>query len=500
MNDKKSGMQSVSFEWHTVLRDVLYNLWTVALAFAIGIMGVYVAQRTVYKPTYQSSVTLCVNTKAQNSSVYTSLAQSEEMAEIMATVLVQPTVKNYASEFAQMPFDATISSSVIENTNLVTLTVTAENPETAYWLLMGVMSSYNKVSDEIFSNAVIKFLSMPSMSSSPVNSISNSWRLQIATALALIDLLIIIFLSVIRDTVKDKKTFFKKVDSELLGCVPHENKIRASRDIFKKKKKGLLINESLFTSLKFTESFHQIASRLKHMRMQNADKVFVFTSVMENEGKSTTVSNLAVSLADSGYKVLVLDFDLKKPALFKFFGSSDDCSDVAALLGGKISPEDFFPGRYRKTTVYTAINKKPHSESQKYLARKNVEAVINYYKSSYDFILIDTAPMVFDADVTNVIPAADKCVLIVRTDVDDSASVNDAIRTVENIGGHLAGCILNDVYPEFSFFGQIGQNENEHNKYGKYSSYGRYADFAVENETEANHPSTENDAGKGDEL
>ncbi len=504
--NKNNGLLSFSFEWHSILRDLIFNAWTIVLAFGIGIMGVYIVQRTLYTPQYQSTTTLCVNTKTTSSSIYAGLSQSEQMAEILSKVFVQPSIKENAAEYAHMKFDGEITASVVKNTNFITLTVKANNPQKAYRLLTGVLMTYDNVSDEIFDNAVIRIMSAPTFSATDINYLSSVWRTRAALILAFLDACAIIFISLIRDTVKSKSGFDKKIDAELIGAIPHENKIKTVKDVFIKNKKGLLINESLFTSLKFSESYHQLAGKIKYLHNRNGDKVFAVTSVMENEGKSTAVSNIALSLAGNGYKVLVLDFDQKKPALYKMFKKDfEKGTEFAEVITGKVAPQDYKMRRYRKTNVYFAANTKSHPEAQKYLERRNINKILDYYRNEYDYIFIDTAPMVFDADVTNILPVADKSILIIRTDVTDSASINDAVRTIKNTGGSLAGCILNDVYPEFTLFGQAGGSESgthygyghsysygKYGKYGKYSSYGKYNAYRLSDGEE------NDDAEKGD--
>lgn len=490
MNKKNSI--SLTFEPYSILRDIWLNLWTIVLAFLIGIMGVYVAQRTFYTPQYRSSATFCVQIKQSENSLV-NLSQCEEMAEIMTTVLVQPTVKKNASNYVGISFEGSeISATQLNKTNFITLSVTSDNPKKAFELLWGVIATYNQVSDDIFTNAVLKLVSNPTVSTHSINGVSIGNRTGIGFGVAFVDLCVIIFLSLIRDTVKDRRSFGKKVDAELIGTIPHENKIKSFKDIFRKKKKGLLINESLFMSLKFSESYHQLASQIKHYRVSKGDKVFAVTSVMENEGKTTAVANIALSLASNGYKVLVFDLDMKKPALFKIFEKSvvknNEFSDV---ITGRVAPEDYELHPYRKTSVYMAVNSKSSAEAQRKLESRNLERVLSYYREKFDFILIDTAPMAFDANVTNITPVADRTVLVVRTDIDDAASINDAAKTINTTGGKLAGCILNDVYPEFAFFGQSGKSESETNyggyghyrygrygKYGKYSHYGKYGKYS----------------------
>lgn len=488
MNNNK-GTFSLSFEWHSIFKDLIVNCWTIVLCAIIGFLGVYVAQQTFYTPVFTSQAILSVSTRAGNSSVFTNLSQSQEMAEVITKVLVQPTLTEKACEKAGRKLEGEVEASVIKGTNFIRVSVTADDPESAFYLLKNIIEVYPDISDQMFANAALKVLNRPTFPNSSSRRISNSWRYKAAFIMAFLAFAAIVVLSMLRDTVKDKKCFLKKVDSELLGTIPHENKFAGFKDFFKKSKRGLLIDDRLTISLVFSECYQQVANRLRHMRSQNGDKVFVISSLSENEGKSTVVSNLAVSLAHNGYRVLLLDLDLKKPALHKMFNKrSDDNVEIAKLISGEIPKEEYHLRHYKKTHISLALNTHAHPDYQKYLESNNIKEILDYYREKFDFILIDTAPLVFDAAVTSILPIVDGTILVVRTDSNECAAVNEGIRTIKNTGGKLAGCILNDVYKEFSLFGQFGQDERGYygtgyyhsygyGKYGKYGHYGKYGNY-----------------------
>ena len=96
--------------------------------------------------------------------------------------------------------------------------------------------------------------------------------------------------------------------------------------------------------------------------------------------------------------------------------------------------------------------------------------------------------MLFRSTVTDISKFVDQTMLVVRTDKVRTTSINDAILTIGEVGGNLAGCILNDVYPDFAFFGVAGSEDNggyyySKKGYGKsYSSYGKYAEVPTDDD------------------
>lgn len=472
----------VSIELHSIVRDVLKNIWIIILAALTGLMISFIIKHSVYVPEYTSKATLVVNSKIGNSSSVTSVAVSSQMAGVFAEVFVQPSMRDRAANYLGESFSASISASVLEGTNVLEVYVTAKTPQKAYRNLCAVLAVYPEISDSVFSNAVIDILKMPYIPKAPSNSMPESNETMIVGGITAVVFALIVFLSVIRDTVKSEEAFNAKIDDKLIGIIPHERKRIKLIDRLRKKKKSLLINETIFVSLKFSESFHKISAKLEYLNHRYGNKVFAITSVAENEGKSTTASNIAISLANRGNRVLLLDLDTKKPALYKIFEvEPQENSEFGDLLSGKIKTEEYTFRRYKKLRLFLAFNTRAHKGHGKYIENGTVSGILDSLRQKVDFIIIDTAPISVDSGVTNIVKYVDKTFMVVRTDVVYASAVNDAILTIKEVGGSFGGCILNDVYPEFSFFGQSGFDEggyyNRYGKYGKYGRYGRYGKY-----------------------
>lgn len=476
----------LQIEWHSLIRDLVKNIWVIVLAALTGLIAVYVAGRSVYSPVYTSSATLIVTAKSGTYLAYTNLSASSEMAEIFTEVFTQQTVRDRAAAHAgEEYFAGDISASVITNTNILTLSVTAPSPEQAYRELCAVLEVYPEISGAIFSDAVVDVMRSPNVPTGPSNSAGSRHRLLAAAGSGLAAAALIAVISVARDTVKNEKAFREKVGEKLLGTVPHEQKKLSLPQVLKRKKSALLLN-SAYASFSFTESYQKIANRISYLRRHGGDQVFLLTSVAENEGKSTAAANIALALASRGSRVILLDMDFLKPALYKIMGVHvSSFSDFAALLSGSISPENYKIRRYKNTSLYMALNARRRSDYTSWIGSETVGRVLDLFKNKFDYIIIDTPPMSFSADVSELARRADKSLLVVRTDRVRTADINDAVLKLSFEKEKFAGCILNDVYGEFSFFGQTGLDETgyygssgRYGKYGKYSKYENYEKYA----------------------
>lgn len=460
----------ISFEYYSVLRDLLRNFWVVVLCLITGAMSMYVVENSVYKPEYTSTATVVVNVKGSTSNTLSTYTVSAEMAEVFSKIFSEPSMEKEAAEYLGLKkFDGTITAQVLTDTNFINVSVVSDSPQKSYELLNAVLKVYPNISDEIFENSVISILKQPAMSSSPSRAGLQQNKMHILLLIAVISAGAIVVVSVFRDTIKCEKDFKDKVKGTLLGCVPHEIKKRTIDDLLSKKKKGLLIEGNAFVSVKYVEAFKRIVAKIEHQRRRDGSKVYAVTSYAENEGKSTIASNLATTLVRKGKKVALVDLDGKKPAIYKLFGCKyDEKFELGLLLNGEISKNDFRLRRYKKIPLFLAINTQAYANSYRWIESGMVREIIKTLKGMVDYVIIDTAPISVDSSVGEIIKMSDKTILVVKTDVVETTAINDAATTITDVGGKLAGFILNDTHSDLPVASFTGAGYDDMSFFSKY--------------------------------
>lgn len=471
MNKNKSWF-SITFEWNSLIKDLIRNVWIIALAAVIAYMGIQVYEKSIYTPTYTSKAILVVRAKVGSSGIYSSLASSSEMAVIFSEVFEQDSLKKLAAENLGLDsFDGTITAEVTGTTNLLNIAVKSKNPELSFRLLSSVLEVYVNISDAIFSDAVIDVISNPAMPTTPSDSPLITYRNQIVLVVMAFAAMLILLFSLMRETVKEEKGFTDKIDSELLGIVSHEKPHISRREKRKKKKRALLINDA-YSTLKFTEDYQKLATKLEYMQKKKNKKVFAVTSVAENEGKSTVAANMALALSGRGYKVALIDLDIHKPSLYKIFDHySESVHEFSDVLLNKVELKDFAFYCYKKSDLVIAFNKESHEDAGEIFSSSTFKNCLSVLSEKMDFVIIDTPPTSVSADAVSISAMADRTLLVVRTDTVAVRDINDAILAVRDAGGKLAGCILNDVFKPFTLFGQMGADETGYHGVYYRSSY-----------------------------
>ena len=130
---------STRIEIHSIVRDLIKNIWVIFMAALVGFMGVYIATRSVYTPEYTATATIVVNAKSSNTGSYSLFSVSVEMTEIISRVLVEPAVKDEALKVAEKEtFDGKLTAEVYKGTNFINLKVTSDSPQKSYELLSAV--------------------------------------------------------------------------------------------------------------------------------------------------------------------------------------------------------------------------------------------------------------------------------------------------------------------------------------------------------------------------
>ena len=467
MNKNKSWF-TVTFEWNSLIKDLVRNFWAIALVAVIAYMGIQVVEKSIYTPSYTSSAILVVRAKVGSSGMYSNLSSSSEMAAIFTKVFQQSSMKKRAAENLGLDsFNGTVTAEVNGSTNLMNLSVKSNDPELSFRLLTSVLEVYPTISDAVFTDAVIDVISAPNMPTAPSNSTLTTYRNHIVLIAMLLEAGLIVLFSLLRETVKEEKGFSDKIDSQLISAVSHERAHLSNKEKLEKKKRSLLINDA-YSSLRFTEDYQKLATKLEYMLKKKEKKVFAVTSVAENEGKSTVAANIALALAGRGYKVALLDLDIRKPSMYKIFDyDSEMLNEFNDVLTKKVSLREYGFYRYnRSNNLIIAFNKNSIGDSDDVFNSPVFFECLEVLKQKMDFVIIDTPPTSVSADAIAVSACADRTLLVVRTDTVAVQDINDAILAISDAGGKLAGCILNDVYKPFTLFGQMGSDETGY--YGAY--------------------------------
>jgi capsular exopolysaccharide synthesis family protein len=192
------------------------------------------------------------------------------------------------------------------------------------------------------------------------------------------------------------------------------------------------------------EAFRAVRTSVRFVALDRAMKVIQVTSAEAGEGKTTVVSNLAGALAQAGHRVAVVSCDLRRPDLHDRFGepSSPGLTDV--LVGECLLSETM-----RETTsgVYLLPSGARPPNPSELLGSSRMKAVVDFLVSEFDFVLLDSTPVLAVTDAVVVSQFAQATLLVVAARTTPRQRVREAIDGLVRAGAPLAGLILNKTDP-----------------------------------------------------
>ena len=190
------------------------------------------------------------------------------------------------------------------------------------------------------------------------------------------------------------------------------------------------------------EAYRSLRSNIEYYSFDDEYRAIVVTSSVPGEGKSTTSGNLALSLAQSGNKVLLVDCDMRKPSIHKKFKISN-ISGTAELLLRKESFEDVANFYNENLTIITA-GKIPPNPSEM-LSSRAMTAFIKEMKKEFKYIILDTPPLQAVTDAQVLSTKADGVLLVVRAGSTKRDAVLNSVDLIKKVKGKVIGMVLNGV-------------------------------------------------------
>lgn len=248
---------------------------------------------------------------------------------------------------------------------------------------------------------------------------------------ALIVAFVVFIMTITTNTVLTLDSMRREINVNILGSIPLLEK---KTGLFNQRKKtpqgSLLITDSSKVSFSFVESFKSIRTKLENIKAEKGYKVFVVTSTYEDEGKTTVSVNIACSLAQKGKSVLLIDSDLRKPAVLHAVGVKSDTNyGLIPIIKGISTYVDSI--KFIKSLgIFVLPTGGISLKSTEVLDTDKVKAVIEQARREFDYIIIDSPPAHVVSDSLVIAPLADGIIYNVRRDY---ARVTEINRTLDEI-------------------------------------------------------------------
>ncbi len=200
-------------------------------------------------------------------------------------------------------------------------------------------------------------------------------------------------------------------------------------------------------AVRISESFKNIRANMMFSLAgtKNKNKVVLFTSAEQGDGKSTTCINIASAYADSNAKVLVIDADLRRPKISRYVNVDRKTTGLSDYLGGFCELEDIIirPEGLNFDCIFSG--RVPPNPSE-LLMIDEVEQMIATLTEKYDYIFIDTPPVGIVAETIYLTQFVTGVVIVIKKDSSHYRAVREAVTLLEFAKANILGFVINDAF------------------------------------------------------
>ena len=436
-----------------LIRQVLAKWWLIVVfVIAFSIAGLGIAKLT-YTEAYTSQIIFNVSNKNKDVMGSTGMITTASDAQASATLannfktLIQKgndfitkvqdivestTGKKYTKEMLR----EIINVEVVTDTTLITVTVKSGDKDLTYAVATAIQSVYPEIAKNVFPTADISIAdnaTKAKLASDSSTLIYTAIGFMLGAALAVLIILI---------TAKIQN---KLLSTEDIKSNFNMNIIATVSDIKNKKKNDrsrLLITDKN-VGLPFIETFKLIRTKIENVKLKKGYSVFTITSSTESEGKTTTSVNTALSLAKSGKSVLLIDADLRKPAVCKTLGISlEGERGVYDIVTGKKTFEESV--KYiEKLNLYLLVASAAVQDPSETLASEAMAEIIKQARENFDYVIVDCPPAGVVADAAIVANYTDSVIFVTAEDRVAIPQIEYALSDLTTAKAEILGCIYN---------------------------------------------------------
>ncbi|MGN1401827.1 MAG: CpsD/CapB family tyrosine-protein kinase [Bacillus sp. (in: firmicutes)] len=237
--------------------------------------------------------------------------------------------------------------------------------------------------------------------------------------------------------------------------------------IFKKKNNTARPQESLTSKLivknnpksPISEQYRTIRTNVEFLEIDKEMQVLMVSSTKPGEGKSLTVSNLGAAFAQQGKKVLLIDADLRKPTLHRYFDANHSVGLTNVLVKQTGLLEVAEHTGEDKLFILTSGPIPPNPAEL--LGTKTMQELIGQAREEFDVIIFDTPPLLAVSDAKIIAKYSDGVILVIASGMTEAEQAKKAKDIIESTGTPLLGTVLNKKKEKTDMsYGYYGTEEN----------------------------------------
>lgn len=506
------------------LLQILKVLRRRALAIAVSAIACaavfFIVSNFLITPKYQAEALMYINNNrtAEAESINSSdLSASKSLVDtciaIINTRAVYNDVKKQThTEYSYGQLKSMVSASSVNGTELLKITVESEDPIEAARLANAYMSVASRTMMETVMGSNTKPVDEAAIPTSPSSPNVNK-NTAIGFMLGMIAAMgVVVLLELMNTVIRSEKELNEAVkDVPVLGVIPDfkalEKNIGKDRGKYSKygkysqyskyneyygsyssdhaasggrknsaeeteyEKNGILIGPMPFV---FKESYKALRTNVMFsLPGIERGRIIGFTSADKGDGKSTNSINAALSIAETGKKVLFLDCDMRLSMIAQRLNMKKT-PGVSNILVGECEPKDAVQtlkfGQNSESSIDVVTSGDFPPNPAELLNSKRMEEICELFTNKYDYVIVDLPPVEIVSDALILSKSLDGLIVIVREGKSEREEIKSTVKKIEFVGGKLLGFIYTNHFEK----PKTGRYGKKYKKYGNYEKYGNY--------------------------
>ena len=219
------------------------------------------------------------------------------------------------------------------------------------------------------------------------------------------------------------------------------------------------------TTFQIVEAYKTIRTNLLFALSPMKEKMVLVSSAEPSTGKSTVCSNLAITMAQTNARVLLIDTDMRKPTQHKIFRLSNDMG-LSKLLGGFSGLEETIYRQVVPNLDVILSGPIPPNPSE-LLGSSKMEELLSALSSQYDYIFVDGTPVNVVADSMVIAPRMAGTLLVARQQQTTYEEIQKAVELIRGVHGNILGVVITDVKQKNKMYGNYKSYKSYDYRYGK---------------------------------
>ncbi len=426
-NDQKQSIYKLLTRMYLGLKKFLAII-IVIVVISTGLGVGYAAIN--YKPIYSAKATFSITAMVAKSRSYYNQQTAQKLAETFPAIFTsEPLMNIVAEDLGVAKITDTVSVKFLEDTNMFTVEVFSYSSNSANAVLNSIANNYTKVTKYIIGNSKFNIISEPTLSKSAVNS--PNYIGYAISGFAISSFVCFVFLFIYAfgySYIYNSEDFENNFSTPVLGNIP----------MIKTAKHNNI--GSLLHSVKFLDTIRYIRNSI--LKSSKNNKIILINSADRNEGSSTVAIATAITLAEKGKKVLLLEANLQTPNLANTFG----------IYNRKVFFNDVLSG---SATLNQAILNMPRinidvifslreSNASHIILSKNFQNKFNDIRNlDYDYIIVDSPASARFTDAFTISAYCDSVILVTSYEGATENDINNSLEYYRATNIDILGSVFN---------------------------------------------------------